>query len=90
MGRATLAFRTGVRVLPVICERHGTRIDLRLLPPLDAAEHRDLRSLRAAIARTCEPLVVARPEKVEIAWYPSPLVTEAVTSQAPDAPRIGI
>jgi lauroyl/myristoyl acyltransferase len=88
-GPASLAFRTKARVLPVITERHGTRLDLRMLEPLDAADFRDLRSLRAAIARTYEPLIVARPEIVEVPWYPSPLVTEALTSQAPDAPRVG-
>ena len=83
-GPASLAFRTKAKVLPVITERHGTRLDLRMLEPLDPADHRDVRSLRAAIARTCRPLIVAKPEMVEIAWYPSPLVTEALTSQAPD------
>jgi lauroyl/myristoyl acyltransferase len=81
-GPATLAFRTKAKVLPVIPERHGARIDLRILEPLDPAEYRDLRSLRVAIARTFERLVLAKPEIVEIAWYPSPLVTEALTSQA--------
>ncbi|HWH93641.1 MAG TPA: lysophospholipid acyltransferase family protein [Baekduia sp.] len=89
-GPASLAFRTKAKVLPVITERHGTRMDLRMLEPLDAADHRDLRSLRAAIARTYEPLIVERPEMVEIAWYPSPLVTEALTSQAPDAPQVAV
>jgi lauroyl/myristoyl acyltransferase len=89
-GPASLAFRTKVKVLPVICERHGTRIDLRILEPIDAAVFRDVHSLRAAIARTYEPLILARPETVEIAWYPSPLVTEAHSSQAPDAPRVGV
>ena len=89
-GPASLAFRTKTKVLPVITERHGTRMDLRMLEPVDASDHRDLRSLRAAIARTYEPLIVAKPEMVEIAWYPSPLVTEALTSQAPDAPRVGV
>ena len=88
-GPASLAYRTRSKVLPVITERHGTRMDLRMLEPLDAADFRDLRSLRAAIARTYEHLIVANPEMVEIAWYPSPLVTEALTSQAPDAPRVG-
>lgn len=88
-GPASLAFATKANVLPVITERHGTRMDLRMLEPLDPADHRDVRSLRAAIAKTYEPLVVAKPEMVEIAWYPSPLVTEALTSLAPDAPRVG-
>ncbi len=87
-GPASLAYRTKAKLLPVICERHGTRIDLRMLEPLDAADHRDLRSLRAAVAKTYEPLIVAKPEMVEVAWYPSPLVTEALTSQAPDAPQV--
>ena len=82
-GPATVAFRTGAKVLPMIPERHGTRIDLRMLEPLDPADYRDLRSLRAAIARTFEPLVLAKPEMVEIPWFPAPLVTEA-TSALPD------
>lgn len=81
-GPASLAFRTKAKVLPVITERNGAQIDLRLLEPLDPADFRDLRSLRAAIARTFEPLVLAKPEIVEVAWYPSPLVTEALASQA--------
>jgi lauroyl/myristoyl acyltransferase len=88
-GPATLAFQTKAQVLPVITERHGTRMHLRMLEPLDPADHRDVRSLRAAIARTYEPLIVAKPEIVEVAWYPSPLVTEAMSSRAPDAPRVG-
>jgi lauroyl/myristoyl acyltransferase len=85
-GPATLAWRTKVKVLPVIAERHGARIDLRMLEPLDPADYRDLRGLRVAIARTYEPFVLEKPEAVEVAWYPSPLVTEALSSQAPDAP----
>jgi hypothetical protein len=84
-GPATLAFRTRVKVLPVITERHGARIDLRMLQPLDPDHYRDLRSLRVAIARTYEVFVLEKPETVEVAWYPSPLVTEALASQAPDA-----
>jgi lauroyl/myristoyl acyltransferase len=83
---ASLAFHTGVKVLPVIAERHGVRMHLRMLEPLDPADYRDLRALRAAIARTYEPIVMARPQSVENAWYPSPLVTEALTSQAASAP----
>lgn len=84
-GPATLAFRTGAKVVPVVPERHGSRIDLRILEPLDPADYRDLRSLRAAIARTFEPIVLAKPEIIELAWYPSPLVTEAVASPAASA-----
>ena len=76
-GAATLAFATQCRVLPVVPERHGTRIDLRFHAPLDATDYADARSLRAAIAATFEPIVLARPEEVELAWFPSPLVTEA-------------
>lgn len=83
---ASLAFRTKVKVLPVIAERHGTRMHLRMLEPLDPANYRDLSALRAAIARTYESIVLERPESVENAWYPSPLVTEALTSQAASAP----
>jgi lauroyl/myristoyl acyltransferase len=81
-GPATLAFRTGAKLLPVLPERHGTRIDLRMFKPLDPADYRDLPSLRAAIARVFEQLVLAKPEIVDFAWYPSPLVTEALTSRA--------
>ena len=76
-GGAALAFHTGAKVLPVIPERHGTRIDLRFHAPLDATDYPDARSLRAAIAATFEPIVLARPQEVELAWFPSPLVTEA-------------
>jgi lauroyl/myristoyl acyltransferase len=82
-GPATLAFRTRAQVLPVISERHGTRIDLRMLEPLNPADYRDLRSLRAAIARVYEPFVLQKPEIIEVAWFPSPLVTEVLTLQAP-------
>jgi len=75
-GPATLAFRTGVRVLPVLPERHGTRIDVRMFEPLDPADHADAGSLRAAIAGVFERLVLANPEIVDFAWGPSPLVTE--------------
>lgn len=76
-GVATLAFKTKVMVLPVFPERRGTRVDVRFLPPIDPASHRDPRSLRASIAQAFERVVLARPEAVELAWYPSPLVTEA-------------
>jgi hypothetical protein len=56
-----------------------------MLEPLDPADYRELRSLRVAIARTYERIVLAKPEAVEVAWYPSPLVTEALTSQTADA-----
>jgi hypothetical protein len=75
-GGPALAFGTGVKVLPVVPERHGTRIDLRFHAPLDATDYPDARSLRAAIAATFEPIVLERPQEVELAWFPSPLVTE--------------
>ena len=80
-GPATLAFQTGAKVLPVLPERHGTRIDLRMFEPIDPADYRKLPSLRAAIARVFEQQVLAKPEIVDYAWYPQPLVTEALTSQ---------
>lgn len=92
-GPASLAFRTKAKVLPVICERHGVRIDLRMLEPLDPADHRDAGSLRALIARTYEPFIVARPEMVEVAWNPSPLVTETNAPHepyVPSAPQVGV
>lgn len=80
-GPATLAFQTGAPVVPVFPERHGTRIDLRIFEPLDPADFGKLSSLRAAIAGVFEQLVLAKPEIVDFAWYPQPLVTEARTSQ---------
>jgi lauroyl/myristoyl acyltransferase len=73
-GPATLAFKAKTHVLPVVPERHGSRIDVRFLPPLDAAEYRDPMSLRAAIAQTFEPIVVSRPQSVELHRNPHPLV----------------
>ena len=82
-GPATLAFRTKATVVPAVPERHGSRIDLRFLPPIDPADHPDPRSLRAAIARTFEQVVLERPEAVELAWFPSPLVTETPPAEVP-------
>jgi lauroyl/myristoyl acyltransferase len=75
-GPATLAFRTGAKLLPAIAERRGTRIDLRLLEPIDPTSYRNIRSLRTAVVRIFEPIVLARPEMVEMVGFPSPLVSE--------------
>jgi lauroyl/myristoyl acyltransferase len=82
-GVGTLPFKTNAMVLPAVPERHGTRIHLRFLPPIDPAHYRDSRLLRAAIAQTFEPVVLARPDAVELAFVPSPLVTEAPPSGVP-------
>ena len=76
-GPATLAFRTKSPVIPAVPQRHGTP-DRPSFPFLrsDPADHHDPRSLRAAIARAFEQVVLTRPESVELAWFPSPLVTE--------------
>ena len=74
-GVATAAFRTKARVLPIMPERHGTRMDVRLYPPIDPLDFADSKALRAAIAGAFEPIVIERPETVELAWHPSPLVT---------------
>lgn len=87
-GPATLAFRTGASVLPMLPERHGKRIDVRILEPLDPADHGDAASLRAAIAAVFERLVLATPEIVDFAGYPSPLVTE-VPPDVPSADAVG-
>jgi lauroyl/myristoyl acyltransferase len=79
-GVATLPFKANAMVIPAVPERHGTRSHLRLLPPIDPGDHRDPRSLRAAIAQTFEPVVLARPEAVGLTFVPSPLVTEAPPS----------
>ena len=79
-GVATLPFKANAMVLPAVPERHGTRSHLRLLPPIDPADYRDPRSLRAAIAQTFEPVVLDRPDAVQLAFVPSPLVTEAPLS----------
>jgi hypothetical protein len=82
-GPATLAFRTKATVVPAVPQRQGARIDLRLLPPIDPEDHPDPRSLRAAIAEAFEPVVLAHPESVELAWFPSPLVTESPPGEVP-------
>ncbi len=82
-GPATLAFRTKAPVIPAVPQRTGTRIDLRLFPAIDPAEYHDPVSLRAAIARAFEPVVLAHPESVELAWFPSPLVTESPPAEVP-------
>jgi hypothetical protein len=82
-GPATLAFRTKAPVVPAVPQRQGTRIDLRLFPPIDPEDHPDPRSLRAAIAEAFEPVVLAHPESVELAWFPSPLVTESPPAEVP-------
>jgi lauroyl/myristoyl acyltransferase len=87
-GPATLAFRTGASVLPMLPERHGTRIDVRMFEPLDPADYRDAASLRAAVAAVFERLVLATPEIVDHRWYPSPLVTE-VPPEVPSAGAVG-
>jgi lauroyl/myristoyl acyltransferase len=74
-GWASLAFQSQCKLLPVVPERHGTRLDLRFHAPLDASDYSDGAALRAAVASTFEPIVVARPQEVELAWFPSPLVT---------------
>jgi lauroyl/myristoyl acyltransferase len=81
-GPATLALRTGASVLPMLPVRNGTRLDVQMFEPLDPADHGDAASLRAAIAGVFERLVLANPEIVDFAWYPSPLVTEV----PPDVP----
>jgi len=81
-GPATLAAKAKARVLPVTVHRHGARLDLSFLPPLDPATIGDPMSLRAEIARTFEPIVLAHPETVELPWYPSPLVTEVELQNA--------
>jgi lauroyl/myristoyl acyltransferase len=75
-GVVTLAHSAGVSLLPASLERHGTRLDLRLYAPIHAADHADPASMRAAMARTFEGVVLAHPESVELHSYPSPLVTE--------------
>jgi lauroyl/myristoyl acyltransferase len=87
-GPATLAFRSGASVLPVLPERHGTRIDVRMFEPLDPVDHDDPASLRAAIAAVFERLVLANPEIVDFAMYPSALVTE-VPPKVPSAEAVG-
>jgi lauroyl/myristoyl acyltransferase len=84
-GAATrLALETGCKVLPAVPERHGTRLVLRFYPPIDAAEHTDSGSLRTAIAGAFEPIVLARPEEIELAWNPSPLITEVQAKTTSD------
>ena len=74
-GFATIAARTGCWVLPIVPRRRGSRIDLHLLEPVDASALRDARSVRLRITQTFERVVLEAPHAVELAWYPSPLVT---------------
>ena len=60
----------------MVPERHGTRIDVRVLEPLDPADFRDAMALRVAVASVFERLVLKNPEIVDYGAYPSPLVTE--------------
>ncbi len=73
---ATLAFRTGARVLPILPLRDGSHVVVNMYEPLDATHYRDASALRAAIAQVFEQLLVEHPDNVDYTWYPSPLVTE--------------
>ena len=81
---ARLAFETKVPVLPVVPERRGTRLSAHFLDVIEPADHADHRSLREAVARAFEPVMVERPASVEMAWHPSPLVIDV--TEAADAP----
>jgi KDO2-lipid IV(A) lauroyltransferase len=83
-GAPRLALETGAKVLPAVPERHGSRLVMRFYPPIDPAEHSDTTSLRAAIAAAFEPIVLARPEAVELAWIPCPLITEVAGKATSD------
>jgi lauroyl/myristoyl acyltransferase len=74
-GPSRLAFGLQTNVLPVVPERKGGAYVIRILPPLDSREFADHRELRAAIARVYEPIVVEKPEALEYAWDPPPLIT---------------
>jgi lauroyl/myristoyl acyltransferase len=75
-GAARLAIDTGVKLLPAAPELHGSHFVLRFHQPLDPADYADAPALRAAIAATFEPIVLARPEDLELAWNPSPLISD--------------
>lgn len=79
---ATLAHRTGVKVLPILPEREGTRVVVRMQEPIDPTEFRDVRTLRGAIAAVFAKLILEKPWNVDYAWYPSPLVTEVPPADA--------
>jgi lauroyl/myristoyl acyltransferase len=81
---ARLAFGTKVPVLPVVPERRGTRLAARFLDVIEPEAYEDHRALREAIAKAFEPVVVERPHAIELAWNPSPLVTDV--TEAADAP----
>ena len=80
---ARLAFDTGSKVLPVVPGLEGTQLSMRFYPPLDPAQFEDHTALRAAIAGVFEPIVLAKPETVELAWIPCPLVTEVQEREVP-------
>jgi lauroyl/myristoyl acyltransferase len=76
-GAARLAFETGTKVLPVVSRRHGASTTLHLDPPLDASEFPDVSSLQAALARRFEHFVLEKPEAIQLAWDPLPLIVDA-------------
>ena len=80
-----LALETGAKIVPAIPERHGTRLVMRFYPAIDPAEYEDTKSVRAAIARAFEPIVVARADEIELAWIPCPLITELPPKETPGA-----
>ena len=82
-GPATLAFRTKATVVPAVPERQR-QPDRPSFPASDRpGRPSDPRSLRTAIARTFEQVVLTHPEAVELAWFPSPLVTETPPAESP-------
>jgi lauroyl/myristoyl acyltransferase len=86
LGGATvrLAHTEGVSILPASIERQGIRIDVRIHPPIHAADHADVRSMNHAMARTFESIVLAQPESLHLYMHPSPLVTETARRNVDD------
>ena len=82
MGRRSAQVSSLPKVLPILPEREGSRVVVRMQEPIDPTEFRDVRTLRGAIAAVFAKLILEKPWNVDYGWYPSPLVTEVPPADA--------
>jgi lauroyl/myristoyl acyltransferase len=75
-GPPRLAETSGAVILPVINSRAGTKVSVALQEPIDPLEIDDPQALRHALTTIFERHLVARPETVQLAWDPLPLIVE--------------
>ena len=81
-GAARVAFETSTKVLPVVPRRHGARTTIHIDPPVDAKAFPDVASLHAAVAQRFERFVLEKPEAIQLAWDPLPLIVDAPAPSA--------